>query len=454
MTDKIDTPPRGSLLRTLAINGLVFAALLAVIELAAVYRESRLNRAAEASIFFEFAPYTVTTSVPNHTYLRWFNAIFNKLVDVNYKTNNYGFPNGFDFDLAKPQVKQAGHKVVALAGGSTAFGVGASSNRTSISDRLAALLNGAQQDISYDVVNLAGGGWIAQQEAIALDMWGRIFNPDWIVTLDGVNDATVGCAMSQGTGNPVRYQLIRSFVMGYLGRQKAPVFYRGEWENGLIGVSAAYRLVTGKRYVPRDQDFDPAFTGESASLSVVTPTLLSEVRRQVAFYTLAQESILERFQDAKFILATQPTNQDLSFLFGDFYRQGETYTFDAAARDKFAGELDKWLDFYKPETVKCSGDPTIVSVAVRYVEGTGAIRLAELVESYQARKRRDVAYFNTGVLFPRDPARRNEYFIDNYHLNDKGQDYLARFYAHAILKRDFPERDWSAVRPENLWFTP
>ena len=100
----------------------------------------------------------------------------------------------------------------------------------------------------------------------------------------------------------------------------------------------------------------------------------------------------------------------------------------------------------------CSGETEIVGLSTRYVLAMSAIRLAELVEDFQKRRRRDVEYFNTGLLYPKDPKKRADYFIDDYHLNDSGQEYLARFYAYKILTRDFPERDWSGIRPDVSWF--
>jgi hypothetical protein len=55
------------------------------------------------------------------------------------------------------------------------------------------------------------------------------------------------------------------------------------------------------------------------------------------------------------------------------------------------------------------------------------------------------------MLYPRDKNNRQAFFIDNYHLNDAGQERLAQFYAHRILERDFPDKDWGDVRPVNVW---
>jgi hypothetical protein len=90
--------------------------------------------------------------------------------------------------------------------------------------------------------------------------------------------------------------------------------------------------------------------------------------------------------------------------------------------------------------------------AARYMFGMTAVRLAETVEQYRKSGRRDVEYHNTGILFPMDLEKRKDYFIDNYHLNDAGQERLARFYAYKILQRDFPNRGWNALRSEILSF--
>jgi hypothetical protein len=294
------------------------------------------------------------------------------------------------------------------------------------------------------------GGWIAQQQSIALDYWGRLYSPDWIVSLDGANDSTVGCAMSQGTGNPVYYQLMRSYILGYLGSQQNPEFYRGSWENELVRHSAFYRHLTGKTYIPRLQELDRSLV--DTKLQVIVPTPLSAVRNQTDFYLLAEKSMLERFQDAKFILSTQPTAQDFEFMYGDFYKDSDTYVVDLERKRKFEDELNRWLDGYNPGERRCGAASPEGSVAIRFIGAMGAIKLPEIVDQYRQSHRRDVEYFNTGVLFPKDAARRQEYFIDNYHLNDQGLEVVARFYAHNILKRDFPDQDWGSLQQPALFF--
>lgn len=436
------------------VNIIFFLVLLMAIELSFrlyYFISGRTGLPASSGIIqLQFIPYGMTGSIPYSRSRLWTDVLHNRTLSADVATNNAGFSNIEDFDIAKPYTKKTNEKVVLFAGGSTAFGVGATSNSTITHMMLEKFLNSAQSDVHYTVINLAQGGWIAQQETIALDIWGRLFNPDWVITLDGANDATVGCAMSQGTGNPVYFQLLNSLVAGYIGTQIPAVFYRGFWENQLIKYSQAYRSLTGKRYVPPPAHLDKAF--DNSLLQVVTPTLLSEVRRQVDFYALSEESILERFQDAKFILTTQPVAQDFAYQFGNFYRDDKDYSVDSEERHKFSDSLESWLQSSKPDETYCSGAAQTVGVSTRYVLAMGAIRLADLVERFRVSNRRDVEYYNTGLLYPKELTRRANYFIDNYHLNDAGMEYLARFYAYRILQRDFSDRDWSALRPQAQWF--
>jgi hypothetical protein len=402
------------------------------------------------NVTFQFYPYVMTGQVRNAHYHEWYDSLRRKSVPADVTTNNVGFPDRQNFSISKPYAKQPNEKVVLFTGGSTAFGIGASTNAAITHEVLQRLLNAAQSDVHYTVINLAQGGWIAQQDVIALDIWGRLFQPDWVIVLDGANDASVGCAYSQGTGNPTYYQLMDALVDGYVGEQARAVFYRGAWENQLIKYSAAYRGLTRQKYIPPPAHVNAI--SRSSLLQVVTPTLLSEVKDQLDFYMLSEVSMLERFHDAKFILSTQPTQHDPRSTLADFYRDADGYAVDVDASRKFAEELDNWLQSFKPDEKYCLSDPDTGPVAVRYMMAMSAIRLAALAEDYASRHHRDVEYYNTGLLYPKDAAQRDEFFIDRWHLNDMGLESLARFYAYRILRRDFPDRDWSAQRPTALWF--
>ena len=439
-----------SWLMIILVNVAVLAGILVVIEFGFRYfYNAAPAKADQYSIWLDFQPY-VMTSNPETRYSKWWNEFSKSFVDADVSSNNYGFTTRSNFHLTKSYQKAANERVVLFTGGSTAWGLGASHNSKIIHEKTAEILNRAQKEIKYTVINLAMGGWIAQQEDIAVDMWGRLYDPDWIITMDGANDSTVGCSMSQGTGNPVYFQLVKSYIASYLGTQTNPEFFRGNWENELLLHSATYRALTGKQYIPRLQTFDMAFT--DTKLQVITPTPLTELPNMVAFYILAEKSILDRYPKAKYLLSSQPSAQEFGFQNGEFYRDGEAYTIDLEARKKFTAEIEAWFNSYNPERLLCSAQDPIVGVAQRYMTAMGTIKLAEMVEEYRASKRRDVEYFNTGLLFPKDVKKRADDFIDNYHLNDKGHEVLARYYAYRILKRDFPDKDWSELKPSMKWF--
>jgi hypothetical protein len=106
----------------------------------------------------------------------------------------------------------------------------------------AALLNAAQDAVHYTVISLAMRGWIAQQEAVALDLWGRLYDPDWIISMDGFDDAVAGCRFSQGTGNPTLTSIMRLQLRpDYLTATN-----RSGLEEKLLQFSVLYRALTGK----------------------------------------------------------------------------------------------------------------------------------------------------------------------------------------------------------------
>ena len=130
--------------------------------------------------------------------------------------------------------KAANEKVVLFTGGSAAWGVGATATDRTVAGRMQYYLNTLQSGQRYTVINVAMGSWIAFQQFIGLQQWGSQFDPDGIVSMDGFNDAGVGCNYSQGPGNPMYFATMRSYIDGYLMSTLHPVFYRGWLENELI----------------------------------------------------------------------------------------------------------------------------------------------------------------------------------------------------------------------------
>jgi hypothetical protein len=165
--------------------------------------------------------------------------------------NNMGFrmeqPVRFDTHRTKAQ----GERVVLFSGGSAAWGAGATSNQTTIAARLEFLLNEAQTTHRYTVFSLSSPGWLSIQSMLAITLYGLNFDPDWVVTMDGVNDNNGACMYNYGAGRDGYSDRLERYFRAYLYHQPFPPLYRGSWENELIRVSALYRILTNQRYMSR-----------------------------------------------------------------------------------------------------------------------------------------------------------------------------------------------------------
>jgi lysophospholipase L1-like esterase len=84
--------------------------------------------------------------------------------------------------------RQAGEYRVLLLGGSTVWGLGASSNETIISRTLEKLLNEGAGTRRYRVMNGAYVGYTARQEMVVLTEFREQFDPDLVISVTGYND--------------------------------------------------------------------------------------------------------------------------------------------------------------------------------------------------------------------------------------------------------------------------
>ena len=176
--------------RLVAINALVLVAILFAIE---VYFRGKqpANAVIDPTngLQLQILPYVTFTNLPYSRYEAWTNIFTGKELKANIRANNKGYNDPRDFDWTKPYAKAENEKVVLVVGGSTAWGVGSTSFDTTIAGQLQKHLNKGPSSIKYTVVNLGMGSWIAYQQFIGLEMWGAAFDPDWVVIMDGHNDA-------------------------------------------------------------------------------------------------------------------------------------------------------------------------------------------------------------------------------------------------------------------------
>jgi hypothetical protein len=417
--------------RVVAVNLIVLIVLLGGIEFyARHWGHEQQEKKLVNGLWQTFQPYVMITTAPGD-HLEYFNTFTKETYPSTVRTNSLGYNDRHEFIVGRPYKKAANEKVVLFTGGSAAWGVGATATDRTVAGRMEYYLNTLQSDQRYTVINLAMGSWIAFQQFIALQYWGSQFDPDWVVSMDGFNDAGVGCNYSQGPGNPMYFATMRSYIDGYLMSTLHPVFYRGWFENELIKHSKAYRVITGKQYVADDQMFDQSSQEAMAVRRQIIPTKVGEARQMLAFYLASERGMLNLFPRASYILSSQPVVNQFTGDFNDIYQYPVGSPERNAAIEKRTADLEIYLTQHENEMC---GQGT-ARPANTYILDNGALQLEQLADEEAARGR-VVEYYNIGTLFPDPRPERMPYFIDAPHLSDKGMDVIGKFYAEKILAAD------------------
>jgi hypothetical protein len=417
-------------IRVVAVNLLVLIVLLGGIEFYFRHWGHEKQDKLLNGLWQTFQPYVMITTAPGD-YREFSNTFTHETFRSTVRTNSLGYNDRHEFIVGQTYKKAADEKVVLFTGGSSAWGVGATATDRTIAGRMQYYLNSLQSGQRYTVINLAMGSWIAFQQFIGLQFWGAQFAPDWVVSMDGFNDAGTGCAFSQGPGNPLYFATMRSYIDGYLMTTLHPVFYRGWLENKLIEHSKAYRIVTGKQYVPDDQIFDRSSTENTVFRRQIIPTKVGETRQMLAFYLASERGMLNLFPQARYILSTQPVVNQFTGDFNDLYQ----YPVGSPERDAAIKKRTVSLEGYLTEHENEMCGQSAAKVSFTYIFGNGAVQLEQLADEATARGR-FVEYYNIGTLFPDPRPERMPYFIDAPHLTDKGMDVIGKFYAEKILAAD------------------
>jgi hypothetical protein len=419
-----------SAIRLVAVNLIVLVVLLGGIEFYFRHWGHEQPNNFKNGLWQTFQPYVMITTAPGD-YLQFFNTFTSETYPSTVRTNSLGYNDRHEFIVGQTYKKAAKEKVVLFTGGSAAWGVGATATDRTVAGRMEYYLNTLQSSERYTVINLAMGSWIAFQQFIGLQFWGAQFDPDWVVSMDGFNDAGVGCNYSQGPGNPLYFATMRSYINGYLMSTLRPDFYRGWLENKLIQHSKAYRIITGKRYVADDQIFDQSSQESTPFRRQIIPTKVGEARQMLAFYIAAERGMLNLFPRARYILSTQPVVNQFTGDFNDIYQ----YPVGSPERNAAIEKRTKALEDYLTANENRMCGQGTAQPANTYIFGNGAVRLEQLVDEEAARGR-VVEYYNIGTLFPDPRPERMPYFIDPPHLSDKGMDVIGKFYAEKILAAD------------------
>jgi lysophospholipase L1-like esterase len=389
----------------------------------------------------------------------WRNRETNTDIPSHVHFNNLGFAESGDFSFPVDEGfvtafgKKPGERLVLITGASVIQGVGATTNENTIAGQLQRALNEKQSRQRYRVVNLGMGSWNAYQEFVGLSLFGAPLRPDWVLAMDGANDASLPCTQGTGPGNPREWPRLLYLTGG--GQRTS---YHGEVLQWLVAHTAAARLVTGQsRPAPNNQidqvdvdesDPDPQNRIRLRGLKV------ADLDRQLAFYLQAKRNIVDLFSSANVLLSTEPLLHDNKV--ADAYRAAFDFSQPPATAERSKRRLGAELDAYMAKARDTRCDSALDLPTLGYFLGRSALRLEQAVAEWSARPAgRSVLYTNVEMLLPSRYGMRLPNFIDNVHLTDLGQRRVAEFFAGYILRTDLglpfdPARASESVLADSL----
>lgn len=413
-----------------------------VLGLAAIEGLSRLlDRAPAATTALSMQPRPYMMFVgPTMRDPVWRNADTGSDIASRMTFNNLGFTNESDFSFPPDPAfvarfrRKPNERLVLITGGSAIHGVGATANERTIAAELEAVLNERQSIHRYRVLNLGMGGWIAYQQLVGLTIFGTPLDPDWIVAMDGHNDATVTCAHGSGAGNPLDWPKLLYLVGG--GRGLAGGGPVRQW---LLRNTATMRLLTGRQAEKHGSEsdrlsFDPQDADRRFDIKLRGVTF-ADLDRQLTFYLQTEGNVKELFSRANILFSTQPLlyRNPVS----PWYRRA--YRLDGAAPDiaddkrRLAADLDVYMA--RAAAKPCGSLEDVHPLG--YFMPRSALALERRVAEWStASAGRRVLYTNVEMLFPDRYDNRLPFFIDNVHMSDLGQRRIAEYFAGYILDAD------------------
>lgn len=370
-----------------------------------------------------FYPYIMhSSSLPREGV--WEDTVNNRVYPAAMNPNNLGFCLDFDLQMTPDAAymeahgKKEGERTVILLGGSAMHGVGGTTNAQTTAGRLQAYLEAKAGVGSYRVINLSMGSWIAFQEAMALDVWGWAFEPDWIVAVDGVNDGAAYCSACAGVGQPMFWPTMLYFLRGQ--QLRSPF---GEMMAEFRGVSGKDEW--GEGFI---LDYDDPDTRFQVKFSCPAAGILDQVRQYVA----AHRSMNRKFPTAKMLHMTQPV---LSNIFPAYLPAARSSLQAQDLKERVRSQAANWLsqageqDFAKASpSLRAQGGDCVVALS--------SATLCDVIDRVRAQTGRDLYYFNAEQALPENEHRRRYCFIDPVHLSNEGHDVVGRFLADKILAID------------------
>ena len=328
----------------------------------------------------------------NSTYFH--TTLSGKNYKIKYTTNNNGFRVPFDFSISDEYEKQDNEIVIVILGGSTALGVGSSDNFT-ISKLLEKKLNDKIPEYKFTILNLGIGAANTYQEFLALDLYGKIFNPDWVISLTGRNDGHNSLRSNIGAGNPNGHLNRKKLIDSHFYNQPTPKKFFSNTSNLLSKYSILYRISTGSL---------------SVNTIIIDNIYFEETFKTLNFYLKSISNIINSNKTIKYIISNQPYVDLIIDKSGkNFFNRKNILKFEKQNRKRSYPDINKshWMEYWNSK--------------IGY-------------ETKEFLKNKDnVFYTNFNEEFKKI-ENINDLFIDSTHLTKEGNAIVADRYFEIIIK--------------------
>lgn len=222
--------------------------------------------------------------------------------EMEYRAGKHGFFTEIDVDNPPPTPPNVFR--IILIGGSSAQGWGAQYDREMLYRILPEELNrrfsARGLDTRVELLNLAMAGSITYQNYIALNIWGRKYKPDLILSYSGGNDLLV--PFQYGSDAPLSWSTVQSYARSlqfdYLGPSYKSL---AAWFPGIIRTTSIGRMIQYLEISSSDEDVLYRYQKERGMLGL---DRVNEIAQPL--YAHAFQSIKRDFLGIPILIAFQP----------------------------------------------------------------------------------------------------------------------------------------------------
>lgn len=398
--------------------------------------------------YMNYHPYVMHLMPPmDNEPLIWDDLLHKKEILCEVTTNDLGFQTDIDFEAIHSKRTLSGlnqrnsaskiksifgdAKLVVITGGSLAWGVGASSQHAMISNVTQRELDKRAGQMKYKVVNQAMGGWVSFQELVGLSRWGRYLPIDWLLCLDGYNDAAITLYFQQGYDKHRFHDVTSGFLDAYLSNMDKPTFYRGRLENKIVELSALYRHLSGKKtIVPPWLSRKKIQTAKGTVFS--DGTTWGAIEQSLEFLKQNHQQMVQLGKPRRHLFGIHPVPRDHRSFFG---RAHAAISYEDL-KDAQCDQLARLDALFQSQQNDLASEKNWMDGLMYFLSRLDMESDRFKPELEVCKEAQPLSRCNLNFLFPEAHNDQRDYFIDSCHLNDRGQRLLGQFFADYILLED------------------